>query len=396
MVQTPAEILHERLKAFLLFLKPRLLQENLDQGRLDQLRRLSDVRVRKFAVTKPQITGLDLCALLADPRTGRFDDLADESGVLKKGHLSTVLPILGEDMGYLVETCLTLQVVGREALKAHAKAFVDKNGAVAAAPVAAPAALKVAAAPLPPGVVRMLAPMKDLWSIPPSTLKALTLLAAADSPPDAVCSEIERDPAFAARVLRFAAASTGAKTSSVKKAVVSLGYPLLRRQVMAAALAAKLAPPFAEAGFDERAFWLRSLHVAHAASDIAKATRLGNPAEHFSAGLLSLVGRLAQAKAGGPAPEAPAGAVGAAILERWRFPAPVVESARHHAGTAEQLEELQLPREAIVVAALGGLIGKSGEPRAWAGFLRVAADSLPALIDQARKSAEAGVAELCG
>src|SRR6185369_7114429 len=48
-----AEVVHERLKAFLVFLKPRLLQENVDGVRLDQLRRLSDVRVRKFAVTKP-------------------------------------------------------------------------------------------------------------------------------------------------------------------------------------------------------------------------------------------------------------------------------------------------------------------------------------------------------
>src|SRR6185503_8021134 len=91
---TPAEIVHQRLRAFLLFLKPRMLQDNVDQDRLDQLRRLSDVRVRKFAVTKPQITGADLCGLLADPRTGRFDDLSDEAGILKKGHFAAVLPTL--------------------------------------------------------------------------------------------------------------------------------------------------------------------------------------------------------------------------------------------------------------------------------------------------------------
>jgi HD-like signal output (HDOD) protein len=165
---------------------------------------------------------------------------------------------------------------------------------------------------------------------------------------------------------------------------------------MTAALAAKLAPPHAEGGFDEPAFWTRSLAVALAASQVARATRLGNPDEHFSAGLLHQIGRLAAAKAGGPAPDAPAGPVGAAILERWRFPATVVEAARHHADTAEQLEELQLPREAMVVTALVGLIGKTGEPRAWAGFLRVAADSLPAILDQAAAAARAGAAELCG
>jgi HD-like signal output (HDOD) protein len=393
---TPEEVLHDRLKAFLVFLKPRLLQETVDLGRLDQLRRLSDVRVRKFAVTRPRITGLDLCGLLADPRTGKFDDLADEAGVLRKGHLAAVLPTLGEDMAYLIEACLTLQVVGPAAMLGHAKAFVEKHGPAAGTPGSAPAAPKSAAAQLPAGVAKLLAPLKDLWSLPPATLKALSLLAAPDSPPEAVCAEIEHDPAFSTRVLRFANASTPTKSSSLKRAVVALGYPLLRRTVMTASLAAKLGPPHAEAGFDERAFWLRSLTAAHAASQVATATRLGSPDEHFSAGMLHHVGRLAAAKAGGLAPEAPAAAVGAAILERWRFPASIVLSARHHADTAEQLEELQLPREAVVVAALCGLIGKTGEPRAWAGFLRVATDSLPAILDQVRKSAEAGTVEVCG
>lgn len=389
-----AEILRDRLKAFLLHLKPALIDGTADLGRLDQLRRLSDVRIRKFAVQKPQITGLDLCGLLADPRVGRFDDLADETGVLRKAHLSAVLPTLAEDMGTLVEACLALQVVGLEAMKRHANAFVAKHGLVAAPAGAAPAAVKTSPAPLPPEVAKALAPLKDLWSLPPSTLKALALLAAADSPPDAVCAEIERDPAFAARVLRFVNVSTTTRASSIKRAVVSLGYPLLRRQVMTAALTSKLGAPHAEAGFDERAFWLRALRVAHAAAQVAKATRLGSPDEHFSAGLLHEIGRLAAAKAG--AADAPVPQVGAAVLERWRFPAPVVEAARHHNDTAEQLEELQLPREAVVVAALRSLAAPSGETHAWAGFLRVAGDSLPAVLDQAGKSAEAGVAELCG
>ena len=395
---TAVEIVHERLKAFLFFLKPRLLQDNVDADRLDQLRRLSDVRVRKFAVTKPQITGLDLCGLLADPRTGRFDELADETAILKKTHLAAILPTLGEDMAYLIEASLTLQVVGAAVMKNHAKAFVEKHGAVAAAPGTAPAGkTAAAAAPVAPGVVKLLAPLKELWSLPPATLKAISLLAVPDSPPEAVCSEIERDPAFSARVLRVANIVSPNKSSSMKKAVVSLGYPLLRRTVMTAALAAKLAPPHAEAGFDEAAFWRRSLTVAHAASQIAKSTKLGNLDEHFSAGLLHQVGRLAAAKAGGPAPDAPPGAVGAAILERWRFPAPVVEAARHHADTAEQLEELQIPREAVVVTALHGLLEKTGEPRAWSGFLRVAADSrLSVLLETSAAAAQAGAAELCG
>src|SRR5262249_14690032 len=103
-----------------------------------------------------------------------------------------------------------------------------------------------------------------------------------------------------------------------------------------------------------------------------------------SAGLLHEIGRLAEAKAGGSVSPA---AVGAAILERWRFPAGVVEAARHHLDGAEQMEELQIPREAMVVVALHHL---DADPRAWAGFLRIAADLIPSILDAATKSADAG------
>jgi HD-like signal output (HDOD) protein len=364
------DLLHDRIKAFLLFLKPIVISSGFDQDRLANLRRLSDVRIRKYAIDKPEITGIDLCALLADPRVGRFDDLADQTGILRKAHLAAVLPMLAEDMGYLIEACLTLQVAGLAAMTRHAKAFVAKHGAVAAPAGSAPApAAKAAVAPLPPAVAKALAPLKDLWSLPPSTLKALSLLAAADSPAEAVCAELERDPALSAQILKLAGAS------SIKKAVVSLGYPLMRRFTMTAALALKLTP--------DREFWRRSLAVGHAAAQVAKASKLGNPDEHFSAGLLHAVGRAALAKAG---TQGPAAEVGAEILARWRFPAPVVAAARHHADTAEQLEEAQIPREAIVVASLHHLL--NGDSGPWPAFLLIAADSVPAILDAAKKASE--------
>jgi HD-like signal output (HDOD) protein len=370
-----ADILHDRLKAFLLFLKPIVLAGGIDQDRLANLRRLSDVRIRKFAIEKPQVTGIDLCGLLADPRVGRFDDLAEQTGILGKNHLAAVLPMLEEDMGFLVEACLTLQVAGLAAMKEHAKGFVAKHGAVAAPPAAA-AAAKAAVAPLPPAVAKALAPIKDLWSLSPSTLKAFSLLAAADSPADAVCAELERDPALAGQLLKFINASPSGPCSSVKKAVLLLGYPLVRRFAMAAALALKLATP------DAVGHWRRSLTIAHAAASVSKATKLGNPEEHFSAGLLHAVGRLALAKAG---TDGPVAEVGAEILARWRFPAAAVEAARHHRDTPEQLEEIQLPREAMVVAALHHLADGAGAP--WPGFLRIAADSVASILDAAKTAA---------
>jgi HD-like signal output (HDOD) protein len=387
------DVVHERLKAFLLHLKPFLLAGTIDQDRLAQLRRLSDVRIRKFAVDRPRITGIDLCGLLGDPRVGRFDDLAEETGLLKKAQLAAGLPTMGEDMGYLTEACLTLQVAGLAALKEQALGFVRLHGLAAApAGAAAAAASRPAAAPVPPAVAKVLTSIKDLFAVPPSTLRAITLLGAADSPADAVCAELERDPALSAFVLRLLNASTPSKASSIKKAVLALGYPAMRRIVTSAALMAKLGPPYAAAGFDERTWWRRTFQVAHAAAQVSRATRLGNPDEQFSAGLLHGIGGLAEAKAGGRAPH---GAAGAAILERWRLPAPVVEAARYHEASAAELEELQIPREAVVVAACRALAA-GDSPRTWAGFLRVAADSLPALLEAAARAAEASVGELLG
>jgi HD-like signal output (HDOD) protein len=382
------DLVHERLKAFLLYLKPFLLGDAIDQDRLAQLRRLSDVRIRKFAIDRPRITGLDLCGLLADPRSGRFDDLADETGLLRKGHLAAGLPILGGDMGYLTEACLTLQVAGAAALREQALAFVKQQGTLAAPAGASAAGTRPAAAALAPDVAKVLASIKDLFAVPPSTLKAIALLGAADSPPDAVSAELERDPALAALVLKVVNAGAASKATSIKKAVVALGYPAMRRIVSSAALMAKLGPPYAEAGFDERAHWRRAYLLAHAAAAVSKSARLGNPDDHFSAGLLHGLGRLAVAKAG---VAGPTGAVGAALLERWRFPAGVAEAARHHQASAEQLEELQIPREAVVVAAL-----HLGDTRAAAGFLRIAADSLPPLVAAAAKAAESSASELLG
>src|SRR6185436_16228280 len=186
--------------------------------------------------------------------------------------------------------------------------------------------------------------------------------------------------------LKLINASAPAKSGSIRTAVVAIGYPLARRFALSAALAIKLGPPHAEAGFDPLAHGRRSLQIAHAAAQVAKATRLGSPDDHFSAGLLHAVGRLAEAKAGGPAPGAPSPQVGAEILARWRFPASAVEAARHHQDTAEQLEEVQIPREAIVVTALHHLL--NGETASWPGFLRIAADSIPSLLDGAKKAAE--------
>ena len=159
------EVLRERLKAFLVFLKSKLLASGADLDRLAQLRRLSDVRIRQFSVGKPQVTPVDLCALLADGKSGRFDSMAEESGLLRSGHLALPLPSLGEEMGYATEACLTLQIVGAEKMQALLKEFVGRSGPAPEAPAPAGRAgpgAKAAAKPLPPAVQKHLGTVREL------------------------------------------------------------------------------------------------------------------------------------------------------------------------------------------------------------------------------------------
>lgn len=409
------EVLRERLKAFLVFLKSKLLASGADLDRLAQLRRLSDVRIRQYSVGKPQVTVSDLCALLADAKIGRFDAMAEKSGLLRGGHLPTPLPALGEEMGYVTEAALTLQIVGAEKMLELLKEFVGRSGPAPDAPPpaargAAPA--KAASRPLPPAVAKHLGNVRELWTIPANTLRILELLQAPETPPEAVCSEIEKDPGLSAQCLRVVNSANfalGTRIGTIKRAVVTLGYQMTRRIVSISALVSTLGRPHAEVEFDLKAFWKHSLWVAHAASLVSRGGRMGNPDEYFAAGLMHDIGKLveyqflrapmkevlAAARAGANFVEEERrrlgtdhSEIGACLSERWRFPLSIVEAIRHHLDTPEQLEELQLPREALVVAAMCHLAREGlspAAPDAWGGLLRLSPEKVEEIRAEASR-----------
>jgi putative nucleotidyltransferase with HDIG domain len=408
------EVLHRRIHDFLVFLKSRLIALEADLDRLAQLRRLSDVRIRQFAVGKPKITAADLCAHLADPKTGRFDALARETGLAREDHLAQALPPLGEEMGLVTECCLSLQVVGLERMKALLHEFVTKSGPPPGAPSGSPATppSSPAQAPFPPAVAKLLGHIKELWSIPAQTLKILEMLQVPETPAASISNEIEKDPGLSAQCLRVvnsAQFGLGTRIASIKRAIVTLGYQMTRRIVSISALTTRLGRPHAELEFDLKAFWRHSLWVGHAASMVARSTKLGDADEHFAAGLIHDIGKLVEyqflrgpmklvleaVRAGAPYEEAEAKVlgvthpvIGACLCERWRFPALVVAAVRHHRDPVSVLEDVQLPREALVVAALCHLAGESPpaeEVRSWAGFVRLSPEKIALVRDEASR-----------
>jgi HD-like signal output (HDOD) protein len=242
--------------------------------------------------------------------------------------------------------------------------------------------------------------VKDLWAPPAPVVRILELTLAASPSADAVASEIERDPAFSPVWLRLAnaAAPPEGRSTSIRRAAIALGFPAIRRTALAAALLLRLSRAPSEGGFDLRAFWIHGLRVAHAAAAVARATRLGNPEDHFVAGLLHEAGRIALARFSKP--EAAAGAdpleTGGAILERWRFSPGIVAAAARHRVTPEELEEVQLPREAVAVAAMCRLADEAAAAAAWAPVLRLPVEQVEAARRDSSRLAERSHLELFG
>jgi len=412
-METPAgaEILRERLRLFLAELRPRLAGGENHLERLSQLRSLSDIRIRTFSLGRPKVTGKDLCALLADPKAGRFDTLAVEHGLLDAPHLETSLEPLGETMGCLVEACLSLQVLGTAATREALAAFSRRHGPVPVPGPARPAQAAAAAPPpprpLPPAVQKILGGVKGLWTPPPGLRRILEMTGIPGTPVDKVSGEIERDPPLAAELLRTLNTLSGAGANSVKRAIVMLGYADLRRLVGPSAILARLDPP--PAPFDRRAFWTHALQVAHAAMLVSRAGRLGGPEDHFLAGLLHDLGKLVVARllparfkaildaAGRGAGFADAereclgtdhAEIGACVAERWGLAPGIAEAARHHLEPPAAFEDLELPREAPVVAALCALSKDAARPAEWAPILRLPGSRLPEIRLQASRLAE--------
>lgn len=390
----PVEVLRGRLRGFLSFLRSKLLASGADTSRLSGLRQLSDIRLRRFCVGRPRVTGLDVCALLADERTGRLDPLADQAGLVRLGHLDATLEPLGEDMAYVVEACLLLQVVGPQAMAAHLKEFVARDGPLQGPAPAVTAPAASGPAPLPAPVAKALGTVKELWSPPANVLRILDLTQAAPPAAEKVAAEIEKDPVLASLFLRLA--NTGApaegRSASIRRAAIALGFPSIRRTALSAALVLRLDGPL-NADFNLHAFWAHAFRVAHAAAQVARATKLGNPDDHFTAGLFHEVGTLALVRFARPDAADPL-AVGACILERWRFAPAIAAAARHHRVTPEELEELQIPREAAAVAAMCRLANESLAATAWAPVLRLPVDQIEAARRESARQAERSTLEV--
>jgi HD-like signal output (HDOD) protein len=187
--------------------------------------------------------------------------------------------------------------------------------------------------------------------------------------PTQVAQAIGTDAALAARVLRLANSATfnptGQAVTDLQAGVGMLGHQLVRCAAVALALRKmKLSTEHAGLQPQLQELWRKGTLVASIAYVLARETKAASPEEALVTGLLHNVGRLYILVRAHSRPEAlVAGAVpeqvlhdwhpriGAAVLERWKFPASIVGAVAHQSAWGRSTDGGE-PLTDVLIAAL--------------------------------------------
>lgn len=197
----------------------------------------------------------------------------------------------------------------------------------------------------------------DLPPFPAVAVRVMGLVNSDRTTAQDLAHVLSADQALTAKLLKLtnsAAAGSGRRVSTVREAVIVLGFKQVRQVAFVTSVINNFKQPGpADAGFDMDAFWFHSVAVGMTAEALARHSSLGNPEEAFTAGILHDVGRVVlrqtmpqefreavalHANRGVSLREAEVrttgyshDAVGQALGELWRFPE-VISSAigSHH------------------------------------------------------------------
>jgi len=137
--------------------------------------------------------------------------------------------------------------------------------------------------------------VENLPSPPVVAIKLLKLVGRNDVPAESLSKVIETDPATSAKVLRIVnSAHYGLrnKISSIRHAVVLLGFSEIRNLALEVSLFEQLTRQTGRLSFDRTFFWRHCLSTAKLARAIAVETSHPDPSEVYIAGLLHDVGKI--------------------------------------------------------------------------------------------------------
>ena len=227
--------------------------------------------------------------------------------------------------------------------------------------------------------------LKRVETLPPMPHMALKLLQAAQDPDTnlaQVAAWIEQDPAMTANLLRACNSPVyGLRTqvTSVRQATSLLGLRKVVQIALTVLSGPYLIPPQTGYHLETGDLWRNSVTSALAAELVAERSRYREPSTAYTAGLLQDIGKIVLADfvgdalpriralteqeglsweaaeervVGLPHPE-----VGARLLERWSFPATLVEAVRFHHTPSRATADPELARIAHLADALTITLG---------------------------------------
>lgn len=203
------------------------------------------------------------------------------------------------------------------------------------------------------------AKIRNLPTLPAILNQIIALLDAPNSSAADIERVLKNDPALTGKLLAMANSPYYGfqfQISTVRRAVVAVGYNEVRNLCMSLGLMGFLKPSVFRNRQMADSLWLHSLAVAQAAKILARASQNLDPEVAYTAGLLHDIGKVAlaaffpdevdrlkqmQAQTGLAFPEAeqqagiPHGEMGRLLAERWNLPAMLAQViSRHHAPQA--------------------------------------------------------------
>ena len=203
---------------------------------------------------------------------------------------------------------------------------------------------------------KLAAAVDRMPAFPKSVQKILELTRDVNCSPKDLVQVIDKDPVVTVKILRVVNSpyySLSKQVTSIGHAVVYMGFNSVKNLALSVAAIGML-PQDNAAGFDAQQYLLHSLATASIAKQLALRVDDADPTDCFIAGLLHDFGKvvfaqfmpdefrkaLERSQADGSSLHlalqeligADHAAVGAMLVEKWRFAAPLVETIRHQHG----------------------------------------------------------------
>jgi HD-like signal output (HDOD) protein len=144
--------------------------------------------------------------------------------------------------------------------------------------------------------IELLDGIHDLAPFPLVGLRVIELVRDQRTSASELAEILALDPVLTAKILKVSNSAAWGRQrniTTVRDAVVLLGFEEVRQLALLTCVVANFGnSPRGNDGFDMEGFWLHNVTVAVAAEAVARKTKLANPGDAFTAGILHDIGRL--------------------------------------------------------------------------------------------------------